>query len=922
MTQGATWHGTALGWNNVIDKYITKLPIVSDRFCGISLQTRTSHLLIYSLYLPTSGKDEEFLEILAEIASDITIHRNCNQSIIIGSDTNQSIKSSKRRTDAMTDFNNEFNLKSIIQSDEPTFHHNNMTSNSQIDHILYNITDESHINLNFHDHLCKLNHHDNLSSHDVIVGKIKIEFNNKEASSIDYSNTYEDFRVNKPKWNTVGLDDYQTEVNKMFIDIFTKYDDPIFNPVLSELVSKALVTSAELNFNTSKPNHSKKKILPRFSSAQKKAYEDHRKACRIWKEAGRPESKSHPTRALKLSSQKKLQETNRRENAERAMKLHNELMEVHSSDMSKVCNKLKSIRGDKTKSTTIPTIETLCGTYNDSNVLEGFCANMEKLCNRDNENIIDNEFYNMCLKDNEIIIQLTSDDEIVIPHMTLTDLKEILFKRLKLNKACDVFKLTVEHLRYAGDENLEFILILLNRIIDNINHLSSPQLNTSIATIVHKGKGKPAHLHKSYRQVRVNPLIGRLLDEYMRPRKVQMTSWQQSNIQYGFTEKITYLMGALQRNETEKYCLDNKLTFFGCSLDGESAFEVVDRSIQLRELYCAGLRGQYWESAWMSYNNSLTKVKMSGKLSRTLKETLGVKQGNINSSDDYKVYVNPALRTFEDSNLGVSIGSHPNVVTVSSTGVADDMYLMTNDQHKLQILINLAEMYGDNYLIKYGASKTKITVIGSKTDMEYYSDVRPWNMKGSSIDVVENNDHLGQIVSGSRQEGKNVDLSLKRARGSLYSLLGPAFAYKCTLSPTVQIHLYRTYTCPILRSGLASFTLRSSHIKPLSLFHRKCLKGFLHLSNSAPTPAIHFLFGELPVEAKIHRDMFSLFYSVWQNPNTKVYQIVKNILSDSDDNSSTWSINLRHICKMYNIEDPILSLKKTLRKNQLIRKML
>ena len=129
-------------------------------------------------------------------------------------------------------------------------------------------------------------------------------------SSIDYSDTYEFFHVNKPKWNTVGLDDYQTQVNKMFIDIFTKYDDPIFNPVLSELVSKALVTSAELNFNTSKSNHSKKTILPRFSSAQKKAYEDHRKACKMWKEAGRPESKSHPTRAHKLSSQKKLQETN------------------------------------------------------------------------------------------------------------------------------------------------------------------------------------------------------------------------------------------------------------------------------------------------------------------------------------------------------------------------------------------------------------------------------------------------------------------------------------------------------------------------------------------------------------------------------------------------------------------------------------
>ena len=129
----------------------------------------------------------------------------------------------------------------------------------------------------------------------------------------------------------------------------------------------------------------------------------------------------------------------------------------------------------------------------------------------------------------------------------------------------------------------------------------------------------------------------------------------------------------------------------------------------------------------------------------------------------------------KDSDLGVSIGSHPNVVTVSSTGVTDDMYLMTNDQHKLQILINLEEKYGDHHLIKYGASKTNITVIGSKTDMEYYSDVTPCNIKRSSINVVENNNHFHQIVCGLRQKGKNVDLSLKTSHGSLYYLLGPVF---------------------------------------------------------------------------------------------------------------------------------------------------
>jgi hypothetical protein len=88
------------------------------------------------------------------------------------------------------------------------------------------------------------------------------------------------------------------------------------------------------------------------------------------------------------------------------------------------------------------------------------------------------------------------------------------------------------------------------------------------------------------------------------------------------------MMGALQRHETEKYCIDMKITFFGCSLDGKSAFEVVDRTIQRRELYCSGFKGHYWLASNYSYQNSRCKIKMNGKLSSEFKETLGVKQGH------------------------------------------------------------------------------------------------------------------------------------------------------------------------------------------------------------------------------------------------------------------------------------------------------
>ena len=97
----------------------------------------------------------------------------------------------------------------------------------------------------------------------------------------------------------------------------------------------------------------------------------------------------------------------------------------------------------------------------------------------------------------------------------------------------------------------------------------------------------------------------------------------------------------------------------------------------------------------------------------------------------------------------------------------------------------------------------------------------------------------------------------------------------------------------------------------MQVFHRKCLKGFLHLSQTAPTPSIHFLFGELPIEAKIHRDMFSLFYSIWTNPSSKIFSIVKYLLETSSENSRSWSIQLRHISKMYNMDDPLTCLTKT-----------
>ena len=106
----------------------------------------------------------------------------------------------------------------------------------------------------------------------------------------------------------------------------------------------------------------------------------------------------------------------------------------------------------------------------------------------------------------------------------------------------------------------------------------------------------------------------------------------------------------------------------------------MNREILIRELYCAGAgeRGQYWQASKYSYENTQTKIKMKGKVSRGFTESLGVKQGNIKSSDNYKIYINPLLDTVDSANLGVWVGP----VNVGSSACADDEYLTVRQNFK------------------------------------------------------------------------------------------------------------------------------------------------------------------------------------------------------------------------------------------------
>ena len=572
-----------------------------------------------------------------------------------------------------------------------------------------------------------------------------------------------------------------------------------------------------------------------------------------------------------------------------------------ANDKNKVYSKMKKLCGQKTSSKPFKII-TPVGTYSGEDVLEGFTADAEHLGrDRGEPDVYDNEFYRLCKLDNSFIFDFKGEDRVVIPDMTMSQLEEILSRKMKRGKSCDIYHLTVEHLQNCGPLAKLSILNLINSIIHEIYYLSCSQLKSGLGIPVHKGKNKPLNKSEMYRRITVTPLIGSILDRYVDPQTETIFRPTQSPDQLGFTQGISYLMAAVQRGECQRWAIDNKLTCFGVSLDGEAAFPSVDRAIQVRELYSAGERGDYLQYSRNTYRNTKAQFKMDNKLSRSFEELTGNRQGHVKAAGHFKAYINPCLVMLNRAELGFHIGPIP----VNSVCCADDTYVLADRPSGLQSAMNIVSHYARRYRVIFNASKTKIVVTGSKQDMKYYHDISPWTLNGGKVNVVTDNEHLGLTVSGLDEEQKNVDKNIAQCRNSLFGLLGPALSYRCKLSPLAQLHLWKVYSLPVLRSGLSALPIRPTLMESLSIFNNKILRGFLKLSNSSPVPGLYFLTGELPIAGRLHIDLLCLFYTILSNPQTKIFTIVKYILMMTGGESTTWSQHVRLLCRQYQLPDPL-----------------
>ena len=234
---------------------------------------------------------------------------------------------------------------------------------------------------------------------------------------------------------------------------------------------------------------------------------------------------------------------------------------MHTSvfDRNKYFQLIRKLRGSSKKQN-LAELHTPAGVYYGQDTLEGFARDAELLATFVGETTeFDNDFYRICIEDNLFIFDFKGDDSIEIPKMKMNDLERIVEQEMKNGKACDVYKLTAEHLKNCGKEAKQLILNLINDIIDNIYYLTCPQVKMGLGTAVFKGKRKPKFQSSSYRRITVTPQIGSILDRYIDPIAEEIFRPSQDSEQYGFTKNISYLLAAILRGECQRWAIDSKV---------------------------------------------------------------------------------------------------------------------------------------------------------------------------------------------------------------------------------------------------------------------------------------------------------------------------------------------------------------------------
>ena len=879
----------------VFHSYIEIIPPTSPSFLIALVKYPGLEVVAHiTLYLPTHGRNFEFITVMAELRNaidDLLVQHNPLVLYIRG-DSNCNPKN-KQRFKLLNRLLSDYDLK-MVEIKHPTYHHfvGDGLFDSCIDVLVH--SSRKYVSEEIVQIKCKHTYPLILSHHDIIISKFT------SPSSLPVDKMIRDCGGSAPKiqrsrvkihWKHEGILKYEKHVSPYLSQVRRNWYDPNSPAHLSILLS---LTNDLLNISAEKTNKSTV-IGPPSSSKRKSIPRPIKRATnklkRIYKRFFFDKTRM---KAAKKVYRSEIRAFKNKTDVQRDQYL----AEIFSNNPAKFYRHMKNQRRSKVEQ--VEKLSVGNKVYVGQAVCDGFYASMSSLKSCNFEGLLDDPNLGDQLVIYEHILKLCEEDR-TLPPISLKDSQEILLK-IKKN-VMDHFGITALHYIHAGKEGLFHFNFLLNAIIQDVSNASLQELNTVHGLILHKGHNKDKSSHRSYRTISTCPFLAKCLDLYLRRLYHQIWDSAQAVTQFQGTGSNHELASLLVTEVVQHSLYVTRLPVYVLALDAQSAFDRCLPQILSSYLYRIGIPRAAVNFLNNRFRNRKTVYEWDGILMGPASDDIGVEQGGINSSDFYKIYNNSQLEDAQESGCGVDMES----CVVAAIGQADDVLLVSNDIFELQLLCHLTETYCKRHNVNLEPGKTKLVPFScGKNDIvvKHAECINSVNIDGVLIPFSEKLEHVG-VVRDRNGNMAHILNRISQHKKALASVLFSGAGKSHRGNPAASLRIHTLYCTPVLLSGVASLVLTRTELNILDSHYTKTLLRLQRLYDKTPRAFIHLLGGSLPFMALLSLRRMSLFHMICMKPSSPLYLHAKYILTFEPKGSRSWFIIIKETCQLYGLDHPL-----------------
>ena len=910
--------GTMILWKHTLDPFVTVLSNENQSFLAILFKPPDSPPSLHvSLYLPTSGKESEFIEEVTKLEVFLQEMSEMHPSslIFIRGDSNVNMNN-KQRVNIFNNFKSSYNLNSVCLQHK-TYHHflGNGLFDSNIDVLLHN--DAKDVTEEVSNIYCQKDYPQIGSHHDVIASYFTLPRISAKPSKPVKAPIIPNTRT-KTVWSTEAIPVYQSLIGQSLSELRDRWYEPGSRSCVSMLVeSSSDILNAAARFSNTTISLSRNSSLKsvKVPRAIKTAQNRIRRICKTRSSLPSTDPYHAAITANLVKARKDLRRIVRSYNGSLATAEDQNVISILSSSgaSSAIYRKIRSLKSSSAKK--ISFLKVGSDEYHGDEVKTGFFKSISSLKKRSHD-VGDNDEPHDYITDYEYILELCQNKR-DLPPISIAMSTEIL-TRMKYS-VNDYYSITPAHYLNAGEEGLDHFNRMLNIIIDDVNNATIEELNACYALLLHKGHGKSRNIDTAYRTISTCPMLSRALDLYIRSLHKDKWNACQAKTQYQGEESCHELAGLLLTELVQHSLYILKEPAYFLFLDAKSAFDCVLPELLIRNLFMAGMDG----NTTVLINNRLVNRRTYLDWDRTLmgpiKDELGLEQGGSNSSDYYKIYSNENLKVAQKSLQGIPLNKSPNKSlgnfqslaksqVISAIGLADDTVLSANKLSNLSNILSLTQNYCKRYGVTLSHEKTKLVKMsrGNNNDHELYN---PICIDTHNINFSDSAEHVG-IIRSNEGNMPHIINRIRAHRNALRATLSSGMSQKSRANPLIGLRLQCMYGSPVLLSGVACLVLTSSEISTIDKHLKETHLNIQKLPKKTPRAVVHFLGGSLPGAAAIHLRILSLFGMVARLRGDPLHIQAENVLTSAKSSSKSWFRFVRDICLLYELPHPLTILEQ------------